>query len=133
MLISETIRVALSALRANKLRSLLTMLGIVIGVAVGGVCYAWTVATGAIIAVEKARIVATAICFIFSVISHSLQVQVITSSLGHKYGLYRVTRMLPMNQSACHTMSANVEVPRALARASAYAGTTNSDCWDVVS
>jgi putative ABC transport system permease protein len=33
MLIAETIRVALGALRANKLRSLLTMLGIVIGVA----------------------------------------------------------------------------------------------------
>ena len=33
MLFGETIRVALSALRANKLRSLLTMLGIVIGVA----------------------------------------------------------------------------------------------------
>ncbi|MCX5767690.1 MAG: ABC transporter permease [Gemmatimonadetes bacterium] len=33
MLIGETVRVALGALRANKLRSLLTMLGIVIGVA----------------------------------------------------------------------------------------------------
>src|SRR5512140_820612 len=33
MLIGETIKVALGALRANKLRSLLTMLGIVIGVA----------------------------------------------------------------------------------------------------
>src|SRR5437868_6715407 len=33
MLIGEIIAVALSALRANKLRSLLTMLGIVIGVA----------------------------------------------------------------------------------------------------
>ena len=32
MLFGETIRVALGALRANKLRSLLTMLGIVIGV-----------------------------------------------------------------------------------------------------
>ncbi|MGH7688197.1 MAG: ABC transporter permease, partial [Gemmatimonadaceae bacterium] len=33
MLFGEIISVALSALRANKLRSLLTMLGIVIGVA----------------------------------------------------------------------------------------------------
>ena len=33
MLFGETITVALSALRANKLRSVLTMLGIVIGVA----------------------------------------------------------------------------------------------------
>src|ERR671923_993395 len=33
MLFGETISVALSALRANKLRSVLTMLGIVIGVA----------------------------------------------------------------------------------------------------
>jgi putative ABC transport system permease protein len=33
MLIGETIRVALGALRANKLRSILTMLGVVIGVA----------------------------------------------------------------------------------------------------
>lgn len=33
MLIGETFSVALGALRANKLRSLLTMLGIVIGVA----------------------------------------------------------------------------------------------------
>ena len=33
MLIGEIISVALGALRANKLRSLLTMLGIVIGVA----------------------------------------------------------------------------------------------------
>ena len=32
MLLGETIRVALDALRANKLRSLLTMLGIIIGV-----------------------------------------------------------------------------------------------------
>src|ERR1017187_7307023 len=32
MLLSETIRVAIDALRVNKLRSLLTMLGIVIGV-----------------------------------------------------------------------------------------------------
>ena len=32
MLLAETIRVALAALRANKLRALLTMLGIVIGV-----------------------------------------------------------------------------------------------------
>src|SRR5689334_4837634 len=33
MLLAETIRVALAALRANKLRAVLTMLGIVIGVA----------------------------------------------------------------------------------------------------
>ena len=33
MLFGEVIKVALSAIRANKLRSLLTMLGIVIGVA----------------------------------------------------------------------------------------------------
>ena len=33
MLFSENLRVAIRALRANKLRSILTMLGIVIGVA----------------------------------------------------------------------------------------------------
>src|SRR5438093_1148687 len=33
MLFAETLRVALASLRANKLRSLLTMLGVVIGIA----------------------------------------------------------------------------------------------------
>jgi putative ABC transport system permease protein len=45
LLVSETIRVALSALRANKLRSLLTMLGIVIGV--GAVIAVVALGTGA--------------------------------------------------------------------------------------
>jgi putative ABC transport system permease protein len=51
MLVGETIAVALSALRANKLRSLLTMLGIVIGV--GAVIAVVAIGTGAQMAVKN--------------------------------------------------------------------------------
>src|SRR3954469_11716520 len=51
MLFGETIAVALSALRANKLRSLLTMLGIVIGV--GAVIAVVAIGTGAQMAVKN--------------------------------------------------------------------------------
>src|SRR5260370_37921476 len=50
MLLGETVRVALDALRANKLRSLLTMLGIIIGV--GAVITMVALGTGAQKAVE---------------------------------------------------------------------------------
>jgi putative ABC transport system permease protein len=50
MLLTETIRVALSALRANKMRSLLTMLGIVIGI--GSVITMVSLGNGAAMAVR---------------------------------------------------------------------------------
>jgi putative ABC transport system permease protein len=50
MLLGETVRVALDALRANKLRSLLTMLGIIIGV--GAVITMVALGTGAQKAIE---------------------------------------------------------------------------------
>ena len=51
MLLDEIVSVALGALRANKLRSLLTMLGIVIGV--GAVITVVALGTGAQKAVKR--------------------------------------------------------------------------------
>ncbi len=53
MLIGEVIRVAFGAIRANKLRSALTMLGIIIGVA--AVITMVALGTGAQKAVQQAR------------------------------------------------------------------------------